>query len=226
MSATVQFNSTTQWNANTRVLFFDYNSEQVVSSTGALVADSDSARNAAAQTPTGDPGSVAIPTGTTPGTYYAYAYVGPTLATTDSPEYSWGDTLPLSWDGINLIYGPTVPTPTTGAYPLNVGANQGISGDVVFPTFSGVWRFTVYVVGDSWDLDAINDAGRGDGRWPASIPGSAHGMVTLTGKITRQACPNPTTLNGQLLTVTPNRSGSWGTQKRCCNSSPKTFRPT
>lgn len=66
---------------------------------------------------------------------------------------------------------------------------------------SAPWKVKVYLVGDSWALNLLNDAGRGDGKWPGSIPGSSTGTITFSGKIHPKVFPNPDTLNGQALTL-------------------------
>lgn len=80
--------------------------------------------------------------------------------------------------------------------------NNAITGEISFPGLGGNWQGQIYHIGDSWDLNLLDDAGRGDGKWPATIPGSATGTITVRLHVTIQACPNPTTLNGQVGTIT------------------------
>ncbi len=82
------------------------------------------------------------------------------------------------------------------------GLNAGISGEVEFPSnLTGKWKMRIYVVGDDWDLQLFDDAGRGDGNWPAQIPGSTSGTIVLSGKLSLDAFPNPTQLNGATGTL-------------------------
>ena len=87
---------------------------------------------------------------------------------------------------------------------LQVGKNAGIRGLVSFPgiTVEGKqWAVAVILVGDEWELDLFNDAGRDDEEWPPSLPGSNHGTAVLTTTISAAECPNPTRLNGAVGTL-------------------------
>ncbi len=102
MSDTVDYNSTAEWDADSLVLFFDWDTDQIVASDGSLVADDDAARIAAAQTPSGDPGSVSIPTDAASGLYYAYSYANEAAMLADDSDGEWGVDTGLRWTGTEL----------------------------------------------------------------------------------------------------------------------------
>ncbi len=102
MSTTVDYNSTAEWDADSLVVFFDWETDKVVASDGSLVDDDDAAREETAQTPTGDPGSVSIPTDAASGLYYAVSYADEAAMLADDPNYSWGTDSGLWWDGTLL----------------------------------------------------------------------------------------------------------------------------
>lgn len=86
---------------------------------------------------------------------------------------------------------------------LQRGPNAGLSGIIAFPgSGEGQFRVKVYLASDTWDLNLIDDAGRGDGEWPNQIPGSSNGVVVVSGKITIKDWPNPASLSGATGTLT------------------------
>jgi hypothetical protein len=104
MSRKIQFASTADWDANTSVVFFDWTTGKIVRvSDGALITYSDANITAQIQLPTGSPGSVSIPAGAAAGTYFALAFETLTPISSSESFYGWGDEIPLTYDGTDLV---------------------------------------------------------------------------------------------------------------------------
>lgn len=106
--STLRFNSTADWDADTRVIIFVFATGQLVDEDGSLLADGTLNRQDAALTPEGNPGEVEFPEGAPVGTYVAKAYqcVDGLATTNDQPFFGWGLIVPLAWDGTNLTIVP------------------------------------------------------------------------------------------------------------------------